>query len=235
MVWWYRAGQSALQLVLGCTWYKMLQPKCQRQHGRGVSKWIDSDLVDPHLWHLQELGDCIHHADTCPALVLPLTKIEYGHHRCLLVLSWISSDDLLRSFHVRFVEFEGYLAFHQPPWISQEGLLKHAQMGCCNLYRDAKDRTNQRARNTHIASQAHNEEGFGAKGGSGCERPPCRGRHMRCLRCAQSQPHCWTGWSYRPHNVIEDPPICISPSTQDFSVSIFVLLSHPISDPGVAD
>ncbi len=70
-------------------------------------------FIDTHLGHLQQLGDSIHHADTRPTLVLPLSKVEDRHHRRLLVLRWISGDDVFRSLHVVGGKFEGDLELYQ--------------------------------------------------------------------------------------------------------------------------
>lgn len=34
---------------------------------------IETHLVNPHLWHIQQLGNSVHHTNARPSLVLPLT------------------------------------------------------------------------------------------------------------------------------------------------------------------
>lgn len=67
------------------------------------------DLVNAHSWHLQQLRDVVHDANTCPALVLALAEVEQGNDGGFLVLGRVPCNDLLGTLHVFGVEFEGDL------------------------------------------------------------------------------------------------------------------------------
>ena len=64
-------------------------------------------LIDTHRRHLQYPRHLIHDANAREAM-LPLSQVEEGHHRRLLVLAWVSAEHLLDEGLVRLVEFEGY-------------------------------------------------------------------------------------------------------------------------------
>jgi hypothetical protein len=66
-------------------------------------------LVHAHGWHFEELGNVVHDANACPALVLPLSEVEEGDDGCFLVLGRVARDDFLCPFHVRGIELEGNL------------------------------------------------------------------------------------------------------------------------------
>ena len=65
------------------------------------------DLVDSHRWHLENPRDFIHDTDACKAM-LPLAKVEEGHHGCLFILGRVAFQDFLNEFLVDFVEGKGY-------------------------------------------------------------------------------------------------------------------------------
>jgi len=65
-----------------------------------------SNLIYPHGGHLQELGNIIHHTDTCPAFILSLPEIKKRNHSRLLVLRRVTGNDFLRPFLVRRIKFE---------------------------------------------------------------------------------------------------------------------------------
>ena len=65
------------------------------------------DLVHPHWWHLKYPRNLVHDADAREA-VLPLSKIEQWHDRCLLVLARVPADHLLDELLILRVELEGY-------------------------------------------------------------------------------------------------------------------------------
>ena len=71
------------------------------------------DLVHPHWRHLQQLRDVVHHADARPPLVLPLTEVEQGDDRRLLVLWGVAGDDLVRPLRVLRIELERNLRSRQ--------------------------------------------------------------------------------------------------------------------------
>ena len=80
------------------------------------------DLVHAHGRHLEELGDIVHNADACPALVLPLTKVEERDDGGLLVLRRVVRDDLLRTLQVLRGELERDL----PATVSKRVIRKDA-------------------------------------------------------------------------------------------------------------
>ena len=65
------------------------------------------NLIHSHWWHLQYFRHLIHDANTCETM-LPLSQVQQWHNRSLLVLAWVSGEDLLDELFVRLIEFEGY-------------------------------------------------------------------------------------------------------------------------------
>lgn len=65
-----------------------------------------SNLVDTHGWHLQQSRNLVHDADACEP-VLALAEIEQRHHRRLLVLARVTTQDLLDELLILRVELEG--------------------------------------------------------------------------------------------------------------------------------
>ena len=63
-------------------------------------------LVHPHWRHLQYPRHLIHDTDTREPM-LPLSQVQQGHHRRLLILAGVPAEHLLDKLLVVGIEFEG--------------------------------------------------------------------------------------------------------------------------------
>ena len=65
------------------------------------------DLVDTHRWHLENPCDFFHDTDTCKTM-LPLAKVEEGHHGGFFILGRVAFKNFLDKLLVNFIEGERY-------------------------------------------------------------------------------------------------------------------------------
>lgn len=63
-------------------------------------------LVYPHWRHLEYPRHLVHDTDARKAM-LPLSQVQQGHDRRLLVLAWVPAEHFLNEVLIGLVEFEG--------------------------------------------------------------------------------------------------------------------------------
>jgi hypothetical protein len=66
-----------------------------------------SNLINTHWWHLQHPSNLVHNADACEPM-LSLSNIKQWHYCGLLVLWWVSGEDLLNELLILCGELKGY-------------------------------------------------------------------------------------------------------------------------------
>ena len=67
------------------------------------------NFVHSHGWHREKFGNVVHHADTCPTLVLSLCEVEQRNDGRFLVLGWVVGNNLIGPCEVFRSELEGNL------------------------------------------------------------------------------------------------------------------------------
>lgn len=96
-------GATAAQLA-GC---RRARLDVEPAHGVPVVHGVEGgDFVNAHGGHFEDLGDFVHHAYACEA-VLALAEVEEGHHGCFFVLGGVAFEDFGDELLVGGVEVEG--------------------------------------------------------------------------------------------------------------------------------